>query len=308
MSDKHTQAPDLISTTSYNKKANLTKLNGKEQVTGLLAAQVPFSRPHLVSAMPGVYLRQHRKGDFVAAQPKYGVHPAGRIVSPSNKAALQLSALYLSAVGEAWTSAVREAVDHILLVIENNQDKDLAQILFRPDVQDALESAGEGGAKVVIREVERIWKESGAPDNSPYLSSVVGDAQRNGNTFADRMTTAMLQADKSKIENVLLRDRLRAASAQAVIETRSDNERRLHSMRLAGVSHIEWQARRIPGTNEFEPDVCTTCRELDGQVVALGHAFDVGALIRNKLKLYGDLIVPPAHPNCKCKIVPSEKG
>ena len=45
---------------------------------------------------------------------------------------------------------------------------------------------------------------------------------------------------------------------------------------------------------------CDWCRELHGTEVPLGRSFPSG---HDRLKVYGDLLGPPRHPQCQCRVV-----
>lgn len=59
-----------------------------------------------------------------------------------------------------------------------------------------------------------------------------------------------------------------------------------------------------------ESDACEFCQSLDGKIVGLEEDFaklgqDIEGENENKLRVdYEDIGFPPAHPNCKCAILP----
>lgn len=244
--------------------------------------------PHAV--FPANRGAMHRK-----ARIKWWIHP--------HSAAL--SAVELSNASEDWVSAVQEAIDHILVVIANNPRSTMQEILQRVDVQQALQVAGIEAARTVVADIQQDWQDAGAPEDSPYLNNIVRDMIRNGASFPARMTQALSQASPQDAQMLLLRDQHRAAAAQATAQTRAQTEANLAQMKKAGIKKVMWRARLIPGTHEFEPNVCTACKKLHGKVINIGLEFDKRILSDSGIKPYRTFIGPPAHPHCRCVLIPA---
>lgn len=282
-----------------------------------IARQVIPSKPHHTSldTYPASHFKVTNNGKFAWGLYAHAVFPAGRSLAVRKgtyrnvavRGRVPLPDLLVLSAQSDWEDAVQEAFDHIELIIKNNPTKTMAAILVRPDVQQALDYAGNEGADAAVRAINDIWDSEGAPTNSPYLSQVINTLTTNGATFASRMTEALQNADSSKAMNILNKDRLRAAAAESVIRTRARNERAIEVMRKAGVTHLQWKARTYPGTDKFLPSVCSTCRAYHNQIINLGASFDLQILKEHGLKPYGSLICPPAHPNCQCRVVPVRK-
>lgn len=204
----------------------------------------------------------------------------------------------LSSIAETkWKAAVEEGLDHIKLVLINNPGRDITEILSRPDILDALKQAGLAGADSLTKTLTEIWIKNGGLSDSSYLDSVLQDVTKNGLSFAPRMTTALLTTERSEVEKVLLKDRVRALAAQSVIETRAKMEAKIRVYELVGVTHVKWLANKVNNTP------CSACLALHGSVVKIGDEFDATAGNLNT-PVYFDLTCPPRHPNCKCTLSP----
>jgi SPP1 gp7 family putative phage head morphogenesis protein len=271
-----------------------------------------------MSHMAGIHKRPHvssPRGIFTHGLCPSGVHPAGRDTPHCPPAPYQrqtaaelhqvamsntVSELLALSAADDWTTAINDGLEHVLLVLGNNPDRNIAEILMRPDVQEALQSAGMDGAQAAIHSISQVWVEEGAPVDSPFLHSILGDMERNGRTFAPRMTSAIQAGDRDKVEQIILRDRLRAAAAEATARTRAQAEAALAQMEQNGVTHVKWVAT-------VDNRTCSACLALNGEIVAIRTQFDhlAGELTT---PVYRDLIAPPRHPNCRCRLVPVSKG
>lgn len=193
-----------------------------------------------------------------------------------------------------WVAAIQEGINHLKLVISNNTDQTLSDILARPDVQEALNEAGQAGAQAVINQLQETWTENSGDPNSPYLASLISDAQDNGNTFAARMTTALSTADRDQVNRILLRDRIRASAAQSVAEVRSHTEAVSNTYSLAGGTQVQW-------VSHIDEKTCSACVALNGTIVSIGASFNPN-LGNLKVSPYFNLVGPPRHPNCRCRL------
>ena len=209
-------------------------------------------------------------------------------------------ALSSSLASEDWQSAIQVGLEHILLVMRNNPTKSMADILKRPDVQEALREAAEKGRIAVRHDVTRTWLDQNAPTASTYLSSLLDDIDSNAQTFPARVSKALTINNADAVKAIIYRDRLRASAAQAVAETRAKAEALLATQKKNGIQSVRWVSR-------LDASTCSYCKALHGDVVKIGQSFDAAKL--GKLKLYHDLTTPPAHVNCRCtlEVVPSKK-
>jgi len=271
-----------------------------------IVRQVISTKSYMMAAVPGVFQIMDRNFPVPSAVYSNGItqtalYPAHRAVPDSEaiKITAYMPEILLSASSDAWEEAVQQAIDHIVLVIRNNPGKEMQQILNRPDVQEALSEAGIDGAAAVIAEVTKVWNENNGPAGSPYLNSVLNDMRRNGMTFPNRMSQALLDGDRSQVEKTLLSDRLRATAAQTAAATRARTERSIANFRSQGMGRVRWVAH-------IDEKTCSTCIALNGTETDIGAEFNRRILILNKLRPYGNLIGPPAHPNCRCELEPVE--
>lgn len=257
------------------------------------------ANPQMVVAPPGTYrFVRFPQGVYSHGRPPKGLVPANRstLTTPTH-GWLELSAeedfLALAAnAASEWSNAVRVGIDHILLVLKNNPKRTMDDVLNRPDIQDALRHIGLTGAQAAIRAIQETWDENGGPADSQYLASILSDMGRNGFTFAPRISEALRGGDRDQVEKVILKDRLRAAAAQAAAETRARAEAAMQAFEDAGVTHVRWRAH-------LDSKTCSGCLALNNTVVGLRQEFDhlAGGL---SVPVYFNLISPPRHPNCRC--------
>lgn len=300
----------------HNTKQPYTRITNGRAVTVRAHTQVDEAMSHAA----GIHHRPHLavpRGSFLHGLAPSGAHPAQRDTPncpPSifqrvtaaqmhqvPLAAVQMaSELLMLAAAEDWTTAVHGALDFILTVMTNNTHTEMPEILSRPDVQGALHDAGQEGAQAAIQAISATWIQHGGEPDSSFLISLLGDMARNGNSFPQRMTDALLHEPHDRVEQIILKDRLRAAAAEAVAETRARAEAELKIMRSNGVTHVKWVAK-------VDDRTCSGCLALNGTVVPIGTQFphDAGGL---STPVYHDLIAPPRHPNCRCRLVPVAGG
>lgn len=291
---------------AYTKHVNgrLVTVHGYDQASGKFGRGIPPAKTRQVVADPGVHPLQDyltRSQRFTHGLSPHALFPAGRLapVIIWNRNGVKLSnEIFLSSSSQDWADAVQEALDHILLVIRNNPGKTVHEIITRWDVQQALQVAGQAGANAVIENLQANWEAARAPENSVYLVNVIRDMQRNGASFGPRMTRALLANTPDQAQKVLLRDRLRASAAESVLQTRAQTETALNSFRRAGVLSVRWQSH-------LDDTTCTACRSLHETTTQLGREFNRKLLLDNNIKPYGDIIGPPAHPSCRCYLVPA---
>jgi hypothetical protein len=215
---------------------------------------------------------------------------------PNPHVALSAQLLELSTLGDqaasAWAGAVTEGLQHFLLVARNNPKKALEAIAKRPDVKEALNSAGQDGAQAVARQIVQAWLAGGGPTDSPYLRQLLRDALRNGEKFRSRVTQALTGQAHEDLPNLLHGNyQLRARAGMAVASTRSKQEEALSRFEAAGIKQVMWA--------NWGANPCPDCVALHGAVVDLGDEFDHGVR-----PVFGKLTCPPRHPFCECRLVP----
>lgn len=265
------------------------------------------AKPQMLAAKQGTYrFIKFPQAAFTRGQAPKGVFPAGRTILTTpvhgwvGFSALSDDFIALANAAEDWSNAVQDGIEHLQLVIGNNPGRSMYEILSRPDVQDALRSVGLQGAQAAIQAVDETWQENGGPVGSPYLDSIKRDLARNGLSFASRMEQALRSADRDQVQTIILKDRLRAAAAQATAETRAREEAALAAMQEAGVTHVRWVAR-------LDKKTCSGCLALHGKVVGIGLEFDHNAG-NLRTPVYYNLICPPRHPNCRCHLEAVEES
>jgi hypothetical protein len=95
--------------------------------------------------------------------------------------------------------------------------------------------------------------------------------------------------------------RLRAAGSVAVHRGFSDAQQALYTEAMQNTPGL----KVIKRWRVTSADPCPACQALDGTEVALDQSFDASATTdenRPGPAVYRDLLVPPRHPNCRCRV------
>lgn len=111
---------------------------------------------------------------------------------------------------------------------------------------------------------------------------------------------AVPDAVNSVLADLALRGQLgvSAATQRAYSEASAD------AYRMAGTQH-DAELGKMWVANYANGHVpCPSCAALSGQVARLDTEFFIPRWVKRTFKLFGQLMGPPAHPNCQCKIVP----
>lgn len=229
---------------------------------------------------------------------------------------------FLDAVLEQWASSAVESVQFWDLVRGNNPDKDVADILSRPDVKDAFTapflSAGDAtkgtlssvwdamsglGAQHAVEQLEALGIKAAPATARPgkFFDALQQDVNRNASSSLARISTA-LQNDESV-------QRVTADLARRnLLSTQVAGRRAYHESMMAtyeAVAQAEGLLVAKQWVTTFSPGTCAMCSALHGSVVTLKGNFDKGASLNGKaIKVYRDLQAPPRHPNCRCTLVP----
>lgn len=231
----------------------------------------------------------------------------------------------VKAARAAWKAAGEEASDYVRRVIRLNPTKSLDEILARSDVQQALSVPFREARTTTKASIRSAWNHGVSlgrvaahddlgtikvampmgvkPPPMTYREMLLSDVDKN--RFGAK--AAFLEALSNNPDDIeeqldkITRDYSnRAAIGANVSGHRAYNEMKLRIFAAAGVKVKKMWVTR------FRPTTCRTCAKLHGSVVPLGASFDVKAHIGpgQPPKVYGDLLAPPRHPNCGCRIVP----
>lgn len=233
----------------------------------------------------------------------------------------------MGAVQKAWESATKEASDFVSLVILNNPRKTLAQILVRPDVQEALhipfEEAGDK-TKSIVRDVwsksatlgvnaaMRDLGELGFGDfarrtftNTSTLNRLLKDVDAN----VSRATLQLLdlyEGDKAKVSAVDALGRTlgwRSSLTSDVASGHAFNEAKAWT--LETFAKDRGVALKKVWVTRFGPGTCDTCASLHGYEAGFNEAFPESLSWGNAPSVYGkSLNHPPRHPHCRCVVIP----
>lgn len=190
--------------------------------------------------------------------------------------------------GKAWDKAFADTIEHILLVAENNPNKDLKAILARPDMQEAVTEPFVAAGIETLEAVHQAWTAEGQAD----LDRVVKNVHANLKSAPDRIRKAMLGGPRDEMAvrlKKLAKDmQLRAQYAVDYAQKRS-----------ATVKLLEEAGPKAQKTWAAKDPQCSACKALVGTTIKVSATFSLtaGGL---KLGSFGPLIGPPRHPNCKC--------
>jgi len=155
-------------------------------------------------------------------------------------------------------------------------------------VRDAYRSAAAVG-------VAHTSAQSGIPGwrpvgvfRTPYLEGLLADVRRNLRDFkkSDRGPVARTRAI-SRIEHSAGVGATRGYT-DAVVATNRE------------LDDFGFRLRKLWVANFVDNTPCDFCRELHGMEVGFNESFPSDT---NLLKIYGDLMGPPRHPRCKCRLV-----
>lgn len=164
-----------------------------------------------------------------------------------------------------------------------------------------------GGTNLVIHDVSQAAKTGG----NEAIVRMTGDTLPSLRLV---MPLNMSWADRIGVEDVSrLREEIDAATQRAangalnvtqmldssvfsaeratmIIRTESAKVAMQEKLKKMGNMEKEW---------EISPGACEVCTELDGVSLPLGVKFPAKGA-------FGEVLTPPAHPNCRCTIIPKE--
>lgn len=209
-------------------------------------------------------------------------------------------AAYAAQVETEWAKQVGRAIKHVLLVIKNNPEKNAAEILARPDVQEALTKPVLQAGQFTMSRIFAAWDNENGPTPSNYLDSIVADVMRNTVTAPARLQQVVsmdLKQTESAMRKVAVDLARRSGLGVRVAEVRASAERDLVSLVEAGHAHKRWVAH-------LDENTCSHCASLHNMVIPALDSFPADAGERY-LRVYQDLLGPPRHPRCRCRLVPA---
>lgn len=221
--------------------------------------------------------------------------------------------------------AVAEWVSLLAAVVANNPSGDIYDILARPDMAGDLTSQLEEAHQLAVTGLGRAWSVSSA---SAYRESLAADIERAYGTADSAIRQAAIAAFQSVPPDMFVtgvtrpglnpqmdaaRKRASEVSRQAAaavwylglrneLTVRVARTRRAGEKVLAGAPegwYKKWVSRE-------DGRVCDWCRKLFRQpAIPLGEEFSYGERIghRSPPRVYLDLLCPPRHPRCRCRII-----
>lgn len=197
-----------------------------------------------------------------------------------------------------WARQVKRAIHHVMLVISNNPERPLTDILARPDIQQALHMPFQQAGLYTLRQVKKVWEEAAGPEPSEYLSQLYGDVTKNSILSSARMHQALTQGPRASIQGRMNRvgaDLARRAGLSVrVAQVRAQTEKDLLKISQQGKQKM-WVSR-------MDESSCSACKALHGSIRPVLVEFSHSAGERS-LRVYRDLLGPPRHPNCRCRLV-----
>ena len=207
-------------------------------------------------------------------------------------------ASHAAQVEQEWLRQAKRAIKHVLVVLKNNPQKPVSDIFSRPDVLQALSQPFQEAAEFTLRHLVAVWEEQGAP-SSGYLDQLIADVMRNSILASSRMQR-VIYADRDSADlsmNKIGADLARRAGLGVrVAEVRSRAERDLLAIAAKG-QYKRWVSRLDAAT-------CSECSALHGMVLHVLEEFPADAGGR-EVRVYRDLLGPPRHPRCRCRLVPA---
>lgn len=190
---------------------------------------------------------------------------------------------------ETDTKEVAEALAFIRLVVKNNPKKTPAQIMQRPDIQEAL-GVIDGWLRKAREAVEAVAAElpAEAVEIATGAATETLDKLETDTRIEDRIGEwqASDEPPESWAAKIVLR-------MQWFIDW-------LRSM-------VEWIALGAPykrWVSRLDEKTCKFCRGLHGAVLPVGASFAIEAAKVGFTRIYGGLFAPPLHPNCRCTLRP----
>lgn len=179
-----------------------------------------------------------------------------------------------------------------------------------------LHRAVGSAADLVLRDFDQAWP----PASSPYRDQLLRDIDSLWLGAEAELRDAVISAWWSASPSDRARAVARAAAAVIwkfgfrsemtlnVAATRGQGEKLLSG--ASSGAYKKWRCRRGP---DGRPDknVCEWCRFLDAQpAIPVGQEFSLAGhrSIHRPPRTYLDLLAPPCHPRCRCRVVLVKPG
>lgn len=249
---------------------------------------------------------------------------------PSPSSLRRLSTELRQRANRQVSSRVNELGSHLAVVVRSNPARPLAEVLDRPDIQRHLEDAvihSQTSAEEIVREA---WARAHGPDWSPYLDAILSDLQqtyanapnvvtqharrafrsvpnapayRPGVTSANpRVDTANQRSEevKSALNRLAANLGVRAGMAVSSAVTRAATESQLEPHQGDPGATKTWEAD-FAGNRP-----CVSCAALHGTTIQVDEYFTLPSGAR--IVVWQDLMGPPLHPYCHCRVVVTPSG
>lgn len=216
------------------------------------------------------------------------------------------------------------------LVVRNNPDGDVYDMLARPDVVHLMEIGLEHAEELVRRELFRAWPSG----TSPYRASLERDISRAYGEARAQLREAAVRAFREVPreefipgvhqpgENPAMAAAVRrahmvvrqASSAVHYLGFRNEMTVDVARTRWLGEALLasadagqlkKWVCRK-DAKDRPDSRVCEWCRRLDAMpAIPADQQFVSGeyAGSRRPPRIYYDLMCPPRHPRCRCRII-----
>lgn len=242
----------------------------------------------------------------------------------------------LSAIGKqhqpkvlaAWEAANTEALNHLAIVIKNNPAKTMEQILARPDVISALTAPYADAAKTsagilqqahdqAVKAVQKAVGTTAEPD-AALLKTLTKDLHSNAKAMRSRISKILLSYEKHPKD---VKAALKGVSNDVVNRAGMSLTAAVWmpvSQIMHQVSHQQILPKPKKGQKKsakkqqpmlmwvaiIDDRTCSHCKALHGTTVKPHTPFTTTLKIYAEQMLDGGLVGPPAHPNCRCVLIP----
>lgn len=224
---------------------------------------------------------------------------------------------HASAVALVWDTQLKQAVDHVVLVLHNNKGQG-AKVAARPDVQYAIEQAIEAAIGLSMDRLDTSWNTGALLGNAmarrqarlvgePKPKAFAPDAGLLG-AFKDDLHAigAAVQADLDKAIRAEDDEAIKKAVSGAVLRSRMVGEASTkYSAQNALGGAMEANGGHFKRWVTTSPVPCSICVALSQLAPILWSAeFPHSSPGLRDLKVYGGVLLgPPRHPNCACVLV-----
>lgn len=216
-------------------------------------------------------------------------------------------------------------------VVRNNPNGDVYDMLARPDLSGLLSGDLATAEALVMAAFEVAWPPS---DPTPYRASLEGDIQRAYAEAPAVLRAAAIAAYQSvppvpfvrgqhppgtnpNMEAAIKRaaaveKAVTAAAAylafrnQMTVDVAAVRYRTEHVIHDGNDGWLKKWVCRKDAAGQPDARVCDWCRMLDAMgPIPIGEEFPAGDMVGNRRppRVYFDLLGPPRHPRCRCRII-----